>query len=163
MSNIPADAAHWDSGDWIDWHRQAAPPQHTSAPCAAPSDDPQARLHSLHLRMIQCARAYHELTGLHLPIYEGIARIHAAIAFDLPASDPVQGEYDLDAAQIITLAPGGPHDIITVDLSQPFCCLIVVRINEDFSSEARMMPRKRLPDQADRSIDLRWRDMPTAR
>ncbi|WP_300055894.1 hypothetical protein [uncultured Roseobacter sp.] len=59
MSNIPADATHWDSGDWIDWHRQPVP---GPAPCSAPSEDPRARLYTLHMRMLQCARAYFEMT-----------------------------------------------------------------------------------------------------
>ncbi|MGZ2258367.1 hypothetical protein [Roseobacter sp. A03A-229] len=163
MSNIPADAAHWDSGDWIDWHRTATPPAQGAAPCSAPSSDPRARLHTLHTRMLQCARAYFEMTGLHLPIYDGIARIEAALAFDLPTTDPVLGEGDLDAAQIIVLPPHVGHEIVTVDLARPFCCLIVVRIKEDFTSDARMMPRKRLPDRQDGTVEVSWRDMPKAR
>ncbi|MCV3273919.1 hypothetical protein [Roseobacter sinensis] len=163
MSNIPADATHWDSGDWIDWHRKAAAPVREVAPCAAASADPRARLHTLHTRMLQCARSYFEMTGLHLPIYDGIARIEAALAFDLPTTDPVLGEGDLDAAQIIALPPYAGHEIVTVDLSQPFCCVIAVRIKPDFTSDARMMPRKRLPDQTEGSVEISWRDMPKAR
>ncbi|WP_299670782.1 hypothetical protein [uncultured Roseobacter sp.] len=160
MSNIPADATHWDSGDWIDWHRQPVP---GPAPCSAPSEDPRARLYTLHMRMLQCARAYFEMTGLHLPIYDGIARLQAAIAFDLPTTDPVLGESDLDPAQIIALPPHVGHEIVTVDLSIPFSSLIVVRIKDDFTSDARMLPRWRLPDRTEGTVEVSWRGMPKAR
>lgn len=162
MGEIPADAAHWDSGDWINWHRNAAPVS-GDAPPASPSEDPRARLHMLHTRMLQCARVYFETTGHHLPIYDGIARIHAALAFDLPAPDPVAGDVDSGAAQIIVIPPQSGHDVVQVALSEPFCCLIVVRIAGDFTSAARMMPRKRLPDRAGGTVEIRWRDLPVAR
>ncbi len=163
MSNIPSDAIHWDGSDWIEWHRKPAQPLPGPAPCTAPSDDPRARLHALHARMLQCARAYFEMTGHHLPIYDGIARIAAAISFDLPATDPVAGDGDLDPAQIIALPPHMAHNIATVDLSEPFSSLILVRIAPDFTSDARMMPRKRLPDRQSGTVEVSWRDMPKAR
>lgn len=162
MGKIPADATHWDSGDWINWHRNAMPAP-KDPPCAVPSDDPKARLHTLHMRMLQCARTYFEMTGHHLPVYDGIARIQAALAFDLPTTDPVVGPFDLDAAQIIVIPPHSGHETVHPSLSEPFCCLIVVRIADDFSSEARMMPRKRMPDCTDGTVEIRWRDLPVAR
>lgn len=158
MGTIPADATHWDSGDWIDWHRKIA--ARDESPCAAPSADPRARLHTLRTRMLQCARTYFELTGKHLPIYEGIARIHASLAFDLPTKDPAACDIDTAPMQLITIPPHGAHDVFTVDFAAPFCCLIVVRITDSFLSEARMMPRTALPDRSDRPVELRWGDLP---
>ncbi|WP_299782780.1 hypothetical protein [uncultured Roseobacter sp.] len=159
MGTIPADATHWDSGDWIDWHRKGTPPHGDT--CTAPSDDPAARLHTLYMRLLQSARAYFELTGEHLPIYEGIARLHVAIAFDLPTRGPVRCHDDCKPAQLITIAPHGPHDVVSVDMSLPFCCLIVVRIKDNFTSEARMVPADALPDSAGDTVQLRWRDLPS--
>ncbi|MEM9639056.1 MAG: hypothetical protein AAGA94_15505 [Pseudomonadota bacterium] len=158
MGTIPADATHWDSGDWIDWHRKATPPGDT--PCHAPSEDPTARLHTLHTRLLQCARAHFELTGSHLPVYDAVAHIHAAIAFDLPVSGPLTCDGAEGPVQLITIAPHGPHDIVSVDLTRPFCCLVVVRIKDNFTSEARMMPRGALPDGGESSLEMRWRDLP---
>lgn len=157
MGNIPADATHWDSGDWIDWHRKTAPA--TPIPCAAPSDDPVARLHTLHMRMLQCARAYFELSGQHLPIYDAIARIHAAVAFDLPTKPPAATD-PTPTAQIIAIPPHRAHDIVTVDFSAPFSCLVVVRIDDEFASEAKMVPRSALPDRNGGTLEVRWRDLP---
>ncbi|MDW3184533.1 hypothetical protein [Roseobacter sp.] len=161
MGTIPADATHWDSGDWIDWHRHVATPPGDT--CAAPSEDTAARLHMLHMRLLQSARAYFELTGTHLPVYDGIARLHAAIAFDLPLRGPLCCDGSADPAQVIAIAPHGPHNIVSVDLSAPFCCLIVVRIKDNFTSEARMVPRHALPESGEGSIDLCWRDLPRPR
>ncbi|MGC3936558.1 hypothetical protein ACOTTU_02010 [Roseobacter sp. EG26] len=159
MASIPADAIHWDSGDWIDWHRNATPPD--PAPCAAPSEDPLARLHTLRTRMLQCARAFHELSGQHLPIYEGIARVHAALAFDLPLDEDISAADSADQPCIIVIPPLGATDMITFDPATPCSCLIVVRIKDNFKAEARMMPCTNLPKATDGPIQLRWRDLPT--
>ncbi|WP_299736176.1 hypothetical protein [uncultured Roseobacter sp.] len=160
MGEIPTDATHWDTGDWIDWHRNAQLP--ANPPCAAPSEDPRARLHTLHMRMLQCARAYFTLTGDHLPIYEDIAKVHAALAFDLPSESRLICNADNEPAQIITLAPNNPLNIVTVDLAKPFWCLIVVRINNNFVAEGRMMRRASLPDQREGTFEIHWRDLPTS-
>ncbi|MBW4707854.1 hypothetical protein KX928_08660 [Roseobacter sp. YSTF-M11] len=160
MGSIPADAIHWDSGDWIEWHRTAAPPE--NPPCSAPSEDPQARLHTLRTRLLQCARAYFEMSGQHLPVYDSIAKVHAALAFDLPLDQNTCANTDGTPPQLIVIAPHGPTDVVSVDLSKAFCCLIVVRIRDNFKVEGRMMPRATLPDRTEGQIDLHWRDLPTS-
>ncbi|MFK7879113.1 hypothetical protein [Roseobacter sp.] len=158
MNKIPSDAIHWDSGDWIDWHRNALHP--TTPPCAAPSEDPRARLHTLHMRMLQSARAYFELTGEHLPIYEGIAKIHASLELDLPSK--INSEDDTaNNVLVVTLPPNRPSDIVTIDLSEPFGSLIVVRITQSFTAECRIMARTALPDRRDGKYDIHWRDLPS--
>ncbi|WP_300055897.1 hypothetical protein [uncultured Roseobacter sp.] len=52
---------------------------------------------------------------------------------------------------------------MTVDLSIPFSSLIVVRIKDDFTSDARMLPRWRLPDRTEGTVEVSWRGMPKAR
>lgn len=158
MGTIPADAPHWDSGDWIDWHRNGT--SVPGDPYNTPSEDTAARLHTLHTRLLQSARAYFELTGTHLPVYEGIARLHVAIAFDMPLRGSVRCEGNAAPAQVLTIAPHGPHNIVSVDLSTPFCCLIIVRIKDNFTSEARMLPRHALPASSAGTVNLCWRDLP---
>ncbi|WP_299965364.1 hypothetical protein [uncultured Roseobacter sp.] len=156
MSNIPADAAHWDSGDWIDWHRQATTTGNWTT--EDPSDDPLARMHALKARMLQCAQSYFDLTGQHLPIYDAIGRIHGAIVLETPGLVQPSPEA---GAQIVTIAPNAGHDTVTADMSKPFSCLIVVRIAPNFTSDARLLPRVALPDIG--RTELRWRDLPNGR
>lgn len=160
MNSIPLDAIHWDSGDWIEWHRHEKQPANAS--CMAPSEDPRARLFTLRTRMLQSARAYFDLTREHLCIYDQIGQIHAGLTFDLPwdGTSPI-GTVSKDA-QIITLPPDGDLGRIQVDMTRPFEVLIVVRIPQNFTPEARIMPRTALPDQQIGTFELHWSDMPMA-
>ncbi|MEP2642006.1 hypothetical protein [Roseobacter sp.] len=162
MGNIPADATHWDSGDWIEWHRTSAVSEQRVGFYTAPSDDPIARLHALHTRLLHSARGYLDLTGQHLPIYDEIARVHAAIALDLPATDPLLAADAPEGVQVIALPPYATNNIVHINLVRPFCCLIVVRIKTNFTSEARMVARKQLPPSSDTVLEMRWTDLPTA-
>lgn len=86
MGQIPEDAAHWDSGDWIEWHRTTTGLE--DSPCSAAAQDELARLTALHVTLLRAAKAYFAMTGHHLPVYREIAHIHAAIHCDLPLEGP---------------------------------------------------------------------------
>lgn len=157
MNKIPTDAIHWDSGDWIDWHRQVKHP--ASAPCTAPSEEPHACLYALRTSLLQNARAFLELTGDHLPIYDAIARIHAIIALDLPLKTLGDCEAAFDV-EVIVLPPHAPGDSVRVDLSKPFSSLVVVRIAPDFTTQVRIIARTALPQQRENTLDIDWHDLP---
>ncbi len=158
MGKIPADAKHWDSGDWIEWHRKTTGLD--DRPCdAAAEDDRLARLTSLHVSLLRSAKAYYYLTDHHLPVYAQIAQVHAAIHCDLPMEGP-----DRTCAQtrveLLHLPPHGPDNIVEVDLTRSFVTLIVVRIKDNFTCDARMIQRSGLPDTDDVAYKLRWQELP---
>ncbi len=86
MGKIPEDAIHWDSGDWLEWHRSPTGPD--QGDIGEASSEPFARLAALHVSLLRAAKAYFELTGHHLPVYREIAYTHAAIHCDLPLEGP---------------------------------------------------------------------------
>ncbi|MEM6890377.1 MAG: hypothetical protein AAF636_19920 [Pseudomonadota bacterium] len=158
MGQIPADASLWDSGDWIDWHRKKIKaPELTIA--SAVDDD--AKLIMLQVNLAQAARGYHELTGGHLEVYDQIARLYAARHFGVPLTGgcPVA----LAGVYLVTLRPDAPELSVEVDLSLPFSSVLIVRINDKMEVEGRMMTRRRLGEETDGTVVLKWRNMPRGR
>lgn len=157
MGQIPEDAAHWDSGDWIEWHRTET--GFDDRPCNAAAQDTMARMTALHVSLLRAAKAYYVLTGHHLPVYEQIAHVHAAIYCDVPLEGP-----DRDCAktgvEIRVLPPHGPDNFVEVDLTKTFGSLVVVRVKDNFTCEARMIQRRHLPEKAQGSHKIRWQALP---
>jgi hypothetical protein len=157
MGQIPEDAAQWDGGDWIAWHRST--PSLDDLDCVAGSHDESARLTALHVSLLRSARAYHRMTGEHLPIYRQIAHVHAALYCDLPL-EGLMRDCEGTGVEVLHLAPDGSECAIEVDLSKRFATLIVVRIRDDFTCEARMIQRKGLPERATGTQKIRWQSLP---
>ena len=160
IGHIPKDATHWDSGDWIEWHRGVS--NADEPPTSAAAHDKLARLTALKVSLLRSARSYYDLTGEHLPVYNAIAHVHAAIHFDLDLerSDRVCPP---EGTEILFIPPHGPTNIVEVDLDVPFAALVVVRIKDNFSCEARMIMRASLPKDASGTFKLRWKAMPKGR
>jgi hypothetical protein len=158
MVQIPADATHWDSGDWIEWHRTGRTPP--DLPCAA-KEDTDARLALLQMSLARAARGYFELTGGHLGIYEQMARVHAARHFGIPLA--CEDVLDETGVLLLILGPFSRTQSVTVDLALPFSSLLVVRIDPQFQTEARMITRRRLGEGNRGTKTLKWRELPRSR
>lgn len=157
MGQIPEDAAHWDSGDWIEWHRTET--GFDDRPCNAATQDPMARLTALHVSLLRAAKAYHVLTGHHLPVYKQIAHVHAAIYCDVPLEGPDR-DCTATGVEVLYLEPHGPDNFVEIDMSKKFASAIVVRIKDNFTCEARMIHRRNLPEKADGMHKIRWQALP---
>ena len=157
MGRIPADAIHWDSGDWIEWHRAAS--NVDDRPCTAATADMQARLTALLVGLLRSANSYYETTGHHLAVYPVIAQLHAALTFDLPFEGPDR-TCARTGVEILHIPPHGPGNRVRIDLSRPFTALIVVRIKDNFTCEARMIARNKLPQTSDDAYEISWQALP---
>jgi len=158
MGHIPEGATHWDSGDWIEWHRTETGLD--ERPCIiAVNEEPMARLAALHLNLSRAAKAHFQLTGHHLPVYGELARAYAAVSCDLPLEGPDRC-CTTTGVEIRHLAPHCADDLVHVDLTKDFATLIVVRINDNFICEARMIPRKMLPENHEGSYPVSWQSLP---
>ncbi len=157
MGQIPEDATHWDSGDWIAWHRTEMGLD--DRPCTAATQDTMAQLTALHVSLLRAAKGYYDMTGHHLPVYREIAHTHAAIHCDLPLSGPGTTSRET-GVEVMWLEPHGPTNIVNVDLTLPFATLIVVRIKDNFKTSARMIQRSALPEAHDGPYPLRWHALP---
>lgn len=157
MGQIPEDAAYWDSGDWIEWHRTLTGMD--DRPCTAATPEPLAQLSALHVSMLRAAKGYFQLTGHHLPIYRELAYTYAAIHCDLPF-EGVDRTCDATGVEVLHLEPHSSGNIVHVDLTRDFKTLIVVRIKDNFKVEARMVQRNALPSEHEGPYPLTWQAIP---
>jgi len=156
--DIPADAMHWDSGDWITWHRHAVTVP--ELPCAAVGDS-NAKLTLLQVSLLRAARNHFELTGTHLPIYDQIARVHAALQFGVPLTGG--SAIQVSGVHIATLTPESDPLSVEIDMGMPFTSVLVVRIDCHFRASARMITRRTMGDKAEGFKTLQWRALPRGR
>lgn len=157
MGRPPQDATRRSEAD-----RRGRRGNRTSlGPHGLPGPEPRtaARLMALQLRLRRAARAYFDLTGTHLPICRQIAQVHAALHCDVPFGPGGQG-CETSGVEVLCLPPDARDAVVHVDLSKPFATLIVVRIHEDFSCEARMIPRQSLPPAAAGRHRVHWLSLP---
>lgn len=157
LEKIPEDAAHWDSGDWIEWHRLSSGGSMTEPHSVGA--EPTAQLAALHVNLLRAAKSYTALTGEHLPVYEQIASIYAAIYCDLPLEGPDRTCTET-GVEVLCLGPDAPNTVVEVDMTRKFQTLIVVRIKDDFTAEARMIQRAALPHDCDGPFSIRWHALP---
>ena len=158
MGQIPDDAIHWDSGDWIAWHQTGDGLD--TAPCsAAAEDDHLARLTALQVNMLRAAKSYLAMTGQHLPLYPQIAEVCAAIHYDLPLGST----YVTSGVELMWIAPNAPVNSVDVDLTKDFDMLVVVRIKDNFTVEARAILRQHLPQPRADLFTVRWQSLAAQR
>ena len=156
MGRIPEDAIHWDSGDWIDWHRTSDGAD--TSPCgAAAENDELARITALHVSLLRAAKSYFVITGKHLSVYPQIAESYAAIHFDLPLGGSLDKK---GRVKIAWLTPDNPTNSVEVSLKEDFDLLMVIRISDKFTVEARMITRKNLSQRQKGVQTVTWQSLP---
>lgn len=156
MGQIPEDAIHWDSGDWIEWHRNVTDAD--ERPCdAAAHEDTLARLTALQVSLLRAAKTYFVLTGRHLPVYEAIAEVYAAIHFDAPLGRKAAQQAGI---KLLHLSPRSKSNTVEVNLKEAFDLVVVVRVKDNFSVEARLIMRKNLQDRGQGLCSINWQNLP---
>ncbi|MDW4497476.1 hypothetical protein R5H30_05745 [Sulfitobacter sp. D35] len=150
---IPTDAVHWDSGDWIDWYRR----QGTAEPGEiAPEVDPDARVRLAYRALLQTAKLYHEATGRHLPVYEALAELHGVVAHGLSLDRDRQDT----TLRIACIAPYAEPRLLRIDFAQEFDRLLAVSIAPDFGIESRLIERHQLHGCIKGVARLKWSELP---
>lgn len=139
--------AIWDDGEWVHW------------------DHINGQIHemdeaNLLQRLIAIAREYFEFTDRHLPIYGEIGELYAQRRFGIerhrPCAEGSDGRIGDTFVEIKTITPAKRSDTVQVKRSGHFGALVIVRIDEDFRCDARLIPRASLPKGHGNVIDVRW-------
>jgi hypothetical protein len=116
-----------------------------------------AKALSVYEALLHAARSFRKLTGQHLGIDHAIAGIHCCIHHGLmPASAPTAG----DAQTIVRhISPDAESDTVSIDLSDAFERVVIVRISSDFRVESRVIHRNELPNISLAQHQLDWHSL----
>ncbi len=133
----------WDDGEWISWDYINDHLADLELQAQYPHATRDAAL--LFESLIEHAAAYSALTGRFLEIWGELGELYVETRFGLrrhPAyREGSDGTLDGAETEVKTLSPLRRSDCARVKNTNGFECLVVVKISEDFSFEARRFTR----------------------
>jgi len=157
--------AIWDDGEWISWewingqlHEQELKERY-----------PEADIDLIHIfeTLVDDAFNYKQITGRYLPIFGELGELFAEITFGIkrhkPRTQGSDGRLGNDFIEIKTITPEKTNEKVSVKRQGNFNKLLVVKINEDFEFEARMLDRKDMSKGEGKVATVSWSSMKTGK
>lgn len=148
----------WDDGEWISWdeinhqlYKQELKQQY-------PATSPEMAM--VFEDLVNVAAEYKSLTGRYLQIWGELGELYAEIQYGIqrhkPHTQGSDGKLGNDFVEVKTISPekGGEH--IYVKRSGNFSKLLVVKINDEFDFESRMIDRKEIKKGQGKIARVKW-------
>ncbi len=150
----------WDDGEWISWEwidsqRYAQEIQ---------EEYPHASLQVIQVfeDLTQAAQTYHQCTGRYLQIWGELGELYAEIKFGLkrhqPGTQGSDGRLGNDWVEVKTISPEKSRTTASVKRAGNFNKLLIVRIDQDFSFQAKMIDRKLIKKGNGKGAKIKWDD-----
>jgi hypothetical protein len=134
-----AAACGYNPWEWAPIHDQGLPPAFVQV-------DPE--LVMIFESLVENAMSYYELTGRYLQIWGELGELYAEVRYGIKRHKPhVQGSdgrLGNDFIEIKTISPEKSGGQVQVKRAGNFNKLLVVKINEEFEFEGRLLDRKQL-------------------
>jgi hypothetical protein len=152
----------WDDGEWISWDYI----NHHVYLNDLRDTYPEADLEVVAVfeDLVANAIDYKALTGRHLAIFGELGELYAEIKFGIkrhrvgaPGSD---GRLGNDFVEVKTISPIKNSDKVQVKRAGNFNKLVVVKIDENYKFEARMIRRKQLSKGEGKHASVSWSKLP---
>ena len=155
--NDPSDGI-WDDGEWIswDWINGQLHDQDLKA------EFPKADLEIIKVfeDLVYSASEYYELTGRYLQIWGELGELYAEIKYGIQRHKPGQagsdGRMGNDWVEIKTISPEKSKEKVVVKRAGNFNKLLVVKINESFQFDSRLIDRKHLGKGKGKNASYTW-------
>ena len=116
--------------------------------------------------LVESASSYYELTGRYLQIWGELGELYAEVMFGVKRHKPhvmgSDGKLGNDFIEIKTISPEKRGERIQVKRAGNFNKLLVVKINEEFEFEGRLLDRKKLSKGDGKHAKALWSDIPSA-
>lgn len=142
----PGEYAVWDDGEWIPWSYINHQVYQQELRERFPEGDPA--LIAVFEEIIEAARQYRLVTGRYLPVFGELGEIFAELTLGLerhkPGAQGSDGRIGNDHVEVKTITPENKHERVVVKRKGHFSKLILVKIDEDFNFEARILDRKEM-------------------
>lgn len=141
---FPGEYAVWDDGEWISWDSINEHVYRQELRERFPDGD--LAVIEVFEQIIDAARQYRLVTGRHLPVFGELGEIFAELTLGLERHKPnapgADGRIGNDHVEVKTITPENKHKKAVVKRKGNFSKLVVVKIDEDFNFEARILDRK---------------------
>lgn len=110
--------------------------------------------------LVQSAITYHSVTGRYLQIWgelgELYAEVHLGIKRHKPYTQGSDGKIGNDFIEIKTISPEKTNDQVQVKRAGNFNKLLIVKINENFDFDVRLIARKELSKGDGKYARVSW-------
>lgn len=158
----PSDAV-WEDGEWIswDWINQEIYNQELR------KRYPKANLELIQIfeELVDLAKNYKLVTGRYLPIFGELGELFAEITFGIirhkPRTQGSDGRLGNDFVEVKTITPEKKSEKVSVKRQGNFNKLLVVKINENYDFEARMLDRKSISKHSGKLATVVWSSIKT--
>lgn len=153
----------WDDGEWISWDWINGQLDEQELKAEFPEASPE--LIELFQRFVEIAIDHRDLTGNYLQVWGELGELYGEIKFGVkrhrPNTQGSDGKLGNDFVEIKTISPEKSVHKVQVKRAGNFNKLLVVRINETFEFEAKMIDRCVLAKGTGKHASISWQAMPT--
>jgi len=148
----------WDDGEWVswDWINNQLGEQELKA------EFPSAPIEVVQVfqDLVNSAAEYHEITGRYLQIWGELGELYAEIKYGvkrhLPYTAGSDGRIGNDWIEVKTISPEKGTGSIAVKRAGNFNKLLVIKIDEEFQFDSRMIDRKALGKGTGKNARYDW-------
>jgi len=155
----------YDDGEWISWdwingqiYEQDLREYESDLSAAYPKAEPI--IVEIFQNLVGLPLAYKEITGRYLQIWGELGELYAEVEYGLkrhkPHTQGSDGRLDKDWVEVKTISPEKGDDKVFVKRAGNFNKLLVVKINEEFEFEAKMIDRKKLKKGVGKNARVSW-------
>ncbi len=153
--------AIWDDGEWISWEWINGQLYEQELKERYPEAD--IDLINIFETLVDDSFNYKQITGRYLPIFGELGELFAEITFGIkrhkPRTQGSDGRLGNDFIEIKTITPEKSKEKVSVKRQGNFNKLLVVKINENFEFEARMLDRKDMSKGEGKLATVSWSSM----
>ncbi len=158
----------WDDGEWISWeyinhHLDSDEDWEEDYDSSTSEPNPSTlELWELLAELVESAKNYLEVTGRHLPIYGELGELYGEIKYGIKRHSPntpgSDGRMGNDFVEIKTISPLKNKETVQVKRAGNFSKLLIVKINQDFEFESKMIDRKDLRKGSGKYAKASWNE-----
>jgi hypothetical protein len=150
----------WDDGEWLSWDWVNEQIYRQDLAENYPAADPQVV--EVFERLVEVAVDYKVATGKYLQIWGELGELYAEVRFGLKRhrahTQGSDGKLGNDFVEVKTISPEKAAPKIHVKRAGNFNKLLVVKISEDFSFDAKMIDRRDLGKGKGKLARVSWRE-----
>ncbi len=150
----------WDDGEWISWSWISQQIYEQELQAEYPAADLQVI--EVFEELISSAERYQQLTGRYLQIWGELGELYAEIKYGLrrhaPGTPGSDGRLGNDWVEVKTISPEKTDGKVQVKSAGNFNKLLVVKIDDNFSFESKLIDRKSLKGRNAQNMRFSWSD-----
>lgn len=158
------DNAIYDDGEWVTWTEINSHLEKLELKARFPHLD--VDLLPVFQKLLSAAEQYYDLTGRHLQVYGDLGELYGAITHGIKLhrnyAQGSDGKLGNHFVEVKTITPFKVKDTIKLDLRGNFSKVLIVKIDDNFEVQSRLIDRKDLPKAKGNILTLDWADFASA-